>query len=49
MIVLIKVFKFPKVSIPDMIRNPLKNDEHYDLIYLPKAIVLVSRMPVFEL
>lgn len=41
---------FPKFSIKSLINNPLRlKNPGYKLLYIPKAICLVSRMPIFDL
>ncbi|KAL4500587.1 hypothetical protein ABPG72_003011 [Tetrahymena utriculariae] len=38
----------PKIPIGQIIKNPLILDEDTDVIYIPKAICLISRLPFFQ-
>ncbi len=41
---------FPKISLSRLIKNPLAlNHKDLELIYVPKALCLISRMPIFDL
>ncbi|EAR90389.1 DENN (AEX-3) domain protein (macronuclear) [Tetrahymena thermophila SB210] len=38
----------PKIPVGQIIKNPLILDEDTDVIYIPKAICLISRLPFFQ-
>ena len=38
----------PKIPIQNLIKNPLKLNEHHDLIFVPKSLSIISSLPVFE-
>ena len=41
---------FPKISLNRLINNPLAlNHKNLELVYVPKALCLISRMPIFDL